>query len=132
MDSVSLSTEERSALDGLAADLGRVFATRLRTVAAYGLHAPASPPRVIHTLALVQRLSFEDLAACVRTDSGDAVLQPCAEAELTSDGAEAIGSRGVIPLLSVRGEATVRIGRLLSMAEPQTRLAGSWDPTLNR
>jgi hypothetical protein len=65
MEGVSLSTQERAALDGLAADLGRVFGSRLHSVAAYGLHAPAAPPRVIHTLALVERLAFEDLAACV-------------------------------------------------------------------
>ncbi|MEP6916778.1 MAG: hypothetical protein ABJC89_14090 [Acidobacteriota bacterium] len=65
MEGVSLSTQERAALDGLAVDLGRVFGARLRSVAAYGLHAPAAAPRVIHTLALVDRLGFEDLAACV-------------------------------------------------------------------
>jgi hypothetical protein len=64
MDTVSLSPEERTALDGLAADLRRVFGTRLRSVAAYGLHAPAVAPRIIHTLALVDRLTFDDLAAC--------------------------------------------------------------------
>ncbi|MEO8075916.1 MAG: hypothetical protein ABI818_06265 [Acidobacteriota bacterium] len=65
MEGVSLSTQERAALDGLAVDLGRVFGARLRSVAAYGLYAPAAAPRVIHTLALVDRLGFEDLAACV-------------------------------------------------------------------
>jgi hypothetical protein len=65
MEGVLLSAQERAALDGLAADLGRVFGTRLRSVAAYGLHPPAAEPRVIHTLALVDRLAFEDLAACV-------------------------------------------------------------------
>ena len=70
MDSASLSSEERSAVDGLAADLGRVFGARLRTVAAYGLHAPAPAPRVLHTLALVDRLTFEDLAACVPSAPG--------------------------------------------------------------
>ena len=65
MDSVPLSREERAALDGLAADLGRVFGGRLRSVAAYGLETPAAPPRPLHTLALVDRLSFDDLAACV-------------------------------------------------------------------
>src|SRR5215212_8691852 len=70
MDAASLSSEERSAVDGLAADLGRVFGARLRTVAAYGLHAPAPAPRVLHTLALVDRLTFEDLAACVPRAAG--------------------------------------------------------------
>jgi hypothetical protein len=65
MDAASLSFEERRALDGLAAELDRVFGSRLLSIAAYGLHAPAVPPRVIHTVALVERLAFEDLAACV-------------------------------------------------------------------
>ena len=64
MDSVSLTAAERVALDGLASELRRVFAARLHSVAVYGLHAPAASPRLLHTLALVERLSFEDLAAC--------------------------------------------------------------------
>jgi hypothetical protein len=70
MDSVMLSREERTALDGLAAELGRVFGSRLRTVAAYGLQTPAPPPRLLHTLALVDRLSFDDLAKCVPLATG--------------------------------------------------------------
>jgi hypothetical protein len=65
MEAPSLSPHARAALDRLAADLGRVFGTRLRSLAAYGLRAPAVEPRVIHTLALVDRLGFEDLAACL-------------------------------------------------------------------
>jgi hypothetical protein len=64
MDSVSLSADERIALDGLAADLRRVFGERLLSVAAYGLNVPTPPPRLVHTLALVERLGFSDLAAC--------------------------------------------------------------------
>jgi hypothetical protein len=70
MDSATLSREERAALDGLAAELGRVFGARLRSVAAYGLETPAAPPRLLHTLALVDRLSFDDLARCVPLTAG--------------------------------------------------------------
>jgi hypothetical protein len=59
-----LSDDERTALAALAADLGRVFADRLRSLAAYGLDVPQPDPRVIHTLALVERLTFADLIAC--------------------------------------------------------------------
>ena len=62
MESRSLSTAERAALDGLAADLRQVFGTRLRSLVAYGLGAPSDHPAV-HALALVDRLTFEDLAA---------------------------------------------------------------------
>lgn len=64
MDSVPLSHHERAALDALAADLGRVFDKRLRTLAAYGLETPSASPRLLHSLALVDRLSFDDLAKC--------------------------------------------------------------------
>ena len=64
MDALSLSPDERPALDGLAADLRRVFGERLLSVVAYGLAKPAPAPRMIHTLALVERLAFADLAAC--------------------------------------------------------------------
>ena len=70
MDSVSLTADDRAALDGLAAELRRVFGARLHSVAAYGLDAPAPSPRLLHTLVLVERLSFEDLAACVPLATG--------------------------------------------------------------
>jgi hypothetical protein len=70
MDSVSLTADDRAALDGLAAELRRVFGARLHSVAAYGLDAPAASPRLLHALALVERLSFEDLAACVPLATG--------------------------------------------------------------
>jgi len=66
----SLSAEERTALDGLAADLGRVFGTRLQTLAAYGLRAPSPAPRLVHSLALVDQLAFQDLAACAPLTAG--------------------------------------------------------------
>lgn len=64
MDAVALSIDERAALDGLAGDLRRVFGERLLSVVAYGLQRPVPAPRVVHTLALVERLAFRDLAAC--------------------------------------------------------------------
>jgi hypothetical protein len=70
MESASLSSEEHVALDSLAADLKRVFGSRLHSVVAYGLDAPAPAPRLLHTLALVERLTFDDLAACVPLAAG--------------------------------------------------------------
>lgn len=60
----SLSVSDRASLEVLATDLRQVFGARLRSLAAYGLEAPAEP-RVLHSLALVDRLTFDDLAACV-------------------------------------------------------------------
>ncbi len=62
MDAVSLTAGQRVALEGLAADLRRVFGARLHSIAAYGFDAPDG--RLVHTLALVDRLSFDDLARC--------------------------------------------------------------------
>jgi hypothetical protein len=70
MNVASLTDDERSALGVLAADLDRVFGSRLHSVAAYGLNAPAEPPRVVHTLALVERLTVNDLAACLPFAAG--------------------------------------------------------------
>jgi hypothetical protein len=64
MDSSSLSSEERRALGTLAADLGRVFGARLHALAAYGLDLPAASPRLVHSIALVERLGFNDLSQC--------------------------------------------------------------------
>jgi hypothetical protein len=64
MDDPSLSSDERTALAALTADLGRIFGPRLHSVAVYGLNAPAPSPRVIHTIALVEHLAFDDLTRC--------------------------------------------------------------------
>lgn len=70
MDSSPLSSDHRAALDGVASDLRRVFGARFHAFAAYGLHAPAPEPRAVHSLALVERLTFEDLAACAPLAAG--------------------------------------------------------------
>lgn len=62
MASASLSSAGRAALDALSADLRRVFGNRLLSVSAYGLGAADGD---IRSIALVDRLAFEDLAACV-------------------------------------------------------------------
>lgn len=66
MDFPSLSAEERRALGVLAADLDRVFGPRLYAVAAYGLDTPAAAPRFVHSIALVERLGFNDLTQCAQ------------------------------------------------------------------
>jgi hypothetical protein len=45
----------------VAADLQRIFGARLHSLVAYG---PEDHPDGIHTLALVDRLDFQDLTAC--------------------------------------------------------------------
>jgi len=58
----TLSSERRAALTALAADLRRVFSHGLRSVCAYAVdHSEGDT----HSIALVDHLSFEHLAACV-------------------------------------------------------------------
>jgi hypothetical protein len=61
MASATLSSSRRAALDALAGDLRRVFGGRLRSVCAYGSYDAAADT---HSIALVERLTFDDLAAC--------------------------------------------------------------------
>jgi hypothetical protein len=67
--SPALSPAERAALSSFVADLTRIFGVRLVSAAAYGLwrHAGGVP---LHVLVLVERLTFDDLAACARLASG--------------------------------------------------------------
>jgi type VI secretion system protein ImpC len=62
----------------------------------------------------------------VYQEEGESQLQPCAEAWLTERAADAILSKGLMPLLSVRGRDAVRLGRLQSVAEPVKALVGRW------
>jgi hypothetical protein len=64
MGSSSLSPTVRDALSLLARDLRDVFGTRLQTLVAYGLSREPRDHDGIHTLALVDRITFDDLAAC--------------------------------------------------------------------
>lgn len=65
----SSSAERRAALLALAADLRRIFGVGLHALIAYGLERrPSDEP--VHTLALVQRVTFEDLAACAPSVDG--------------------------------------------------------------
>ena len=57
----ALSADQRSAAATLAADLRRTFGDRLYALVAYGL---AGPDQLLHTLALVDDVTFPDLTAC--------------------------------------------------------------------
>jgi hypothetical protein len=63
MAAATLSSTARTALEALAADLQRVFGNRLHSVCAYG--AASGSEADIRSIALVDRLDFDDLAACV-------------------------------------------------------------------
>ena len=60
-----LSATEQSALDLLTADLKRVFGPRLESLVAYGAAAlTEADDQPLHTLVLVDRIGFADVAAC--------------------------------------------------------------------
>lgn len=59
----TLSPPARTALETLAGDLHRIFGNRLQSVCAYGASSDAEAE--IRSIALVDRLDFEDLTACV-------------------------------------------------------------------
>lgn len=62
MASSTLAPSARTALEALAADLQRIFGNGLHSLSAYGVTADAAAE--IRSIALVERLDFEDLAAC--------------------------------------------------------------------
>ncbi len=61
------SDAQRSALEGLARDLDRVFGGRLQSLVAYPGHDGDETP---HSLALVEGLTFQDLATCLPLADG--------------------------------------------------------------
>jgi hypothetical protein len=64
MHSPVLDAEASAALGALAADLRKVFGARLVSLVAYGT-AESAEGDGVHSLALVDRVRFEDLVACV-------------------------------------------------------------------
>ncbi len=67
MPSPFLSPDDRAAAEALARDLDKIFGERLESLIVYGLHhrSPGADDAPVHTLALVDRVGFADLAACV-------------------------------------------------------------------
>ena len=63
MAAPTLSPDARTALDALASDLRGIFGNRLYSVCAYGTTAANDDD--VRSIALVDRLAFQDLAACV-------------------------------------------------------------------
>jgi type VI secretion system protein ImpC len=66
------------------------------------------------------------LPTVLREVDGEREIVPCAEAIVRTRGAERIAQAGMIPLLSVANEATVRVGSLRSVAADGSEIAGRW------
>jgi hypothetical protein len=61
---LTLNDSQRAAAMALAAELRRVFGSRLQSVVAYQVDDHVDGAAPLRTLALVDRVAFEDLAAC--------------------------------------------------------------------
>jgi len=72
------------------------------------------------------RLDLDELPAYVHTDDGATALQPCAEIYLHERATQALLAQGLMPLLSYRNRACVRLARFQSLADPPRPLAGPW------
>jgi len=77
-------------------------------------------------LAPGQVQDVDDLPAYAFSLNDEAQLQPCAEAWLGERASQALLEQGVMPLLSHRQRASVRLTRVQSIAEPAQPLAGPW------
>jgi hypothetical protein len=60
----------RQAAEVLAADLRRIFGARLQSLVAYGVDGAVHTGDALHTMALVDRVTFDDLAACAPLADG--------------------------------------------------------------
>lgn len=67
-----------------------------------------------------------DLPAYTYLADGERQLLPCAEVYLTETVADRILAQGLMPMVSLRNTATVRLLRFQSIAAPNQALAGPW------
>lgn len=72
-------------------------------------------------------LDLDDLPAHVTRQDGAAHLQPCAEVLLGEPARDALLAQGLMPLLSHKQRAAVRLARSQSVASPAAALAGPWN-----
>ena len=70
---------------------------------------------------------LEDLPVHVFDEDGESRMTPCAEVILDPSVAEAVASRGLVPLYSLPQRDAVQIPRLFSLSAADSSLAGPWD-----
>jgi type VI secretion system protein ImpC len=71
-------------------------------------------------------LQVEGLPLHTFEEDGSFETKPCAEVLLSERAADAIMSKGVMPLLSLKGADTILLARFQSIAEPVSALNGPW------
>jgi type VI secretion system protein ImpC len=69
---------------------------------------------------------IDGLPLHVYKEGGESRAKPCAETLLTFRAAEIILEKGLMPLLSMHGRDSIRLGRFQSIRNPLTPLAGRW------
>ncbi len=69
---------------------------------------------------------LEDLPAFIHEVEGEKCLLPCAEVLLGERAAEALLSRGLMPIMSHRDRNAARLVRFQSIATPAAPLSGPW------
>jgi len=72
-------------------------------------------------------LDLDDLPAHVIRKDGEAHLQPCGERLLAEPARDALLAQGLMPLLSHKNRAAVRLARSQSIASPAEELAAPWN-----
>jgi predicted component of type VI protein secretion system len=63
----------------------------------------------------------------VYESDGEKHVTPCAEALLTERAMEVLIGKGLMPVLSIRGQDAVQVPRFQSVADPAAPLAGRWE-----
>ena len=58
--------------------------------------------------------------------AGEKQIVPCAESYLTERAMQRLITKGLIPMLSVKGRDSVQVPRFQSVGDPPSRLAGRW------
>lgn len=74
-----------------------------------------------------RHLEVRGLPLHVFKEDGEAAVKPCAEALLTERAALRLMDMGIMPLLSIKNQDAVRLGRSQSFSAPPTRLGGRWE-----
>jgi type VI secretion system ImpC/EvpB family protein len=69
---------------------------------------------------------IEELPAFTYQEDGEKKMLPCAELLLPERSAEAILSKGIMPIVSFRSSDKARLLRFQSIAKPVSALAGPW------
>lgn len=80
-------------------------------------------------MVLGQQMTLGDMAWHIITDPhGDQVQLPCTERNMTTEKVEATVTRGLMPVIGIKGRDVVRLGSFQSMAGQE--IAGRWSGNL--